>query len=126
MTLLPIAEVRTATVGLATLSCGTDNQGNSYLLDKLMTTKFPRGVILMEPSCQLDLRRASLHARWIPRLQNEGADALTNGEFSHSVEANRIHVDLDTLGYRVLNELFELNIVFDDIFDLQITFFVHL
>ena len=43
MTLLPVAEVRTASVGLATLSCGTDNQGNSYLLDKLMTTKVSFG-----------------------------------------------------------------------------------
>ena len=86
---------------------GTDNQGNSYLLDKLMTTKFPLGVILMELSCQLGLRRACLHARWIPRLQNEEADALTNGEFGHFDPAKRIPVDLDDLGFRVLNELFE-------------------
>ena len=29
--------------GLITLSCGTDNQSNSYLLDKMLTTKYPRG-----------------------------------------------------------------------------------
>ena len=39
MVLLPVAEVRTASVGLATLSCGTHNKGNSHLLDKLMTTQ---------------------------------------------------------------------------------------
>ena len=61
-----------------TLTCGTDNQGNHFLLDKLMTTKFPLGVVLMELACQLSLRRACLHARWIPRLENEEADALTN------------------------------------------------
>ena len=43
MTLLPEMEVRSASTGLATLSCGTDSQGNSFLLDKLMTTKFPLG-----------------------------------------------------------------------------------
>ena len=63
MVLLPVEEVCTATVGMATLTCGTDNQGNSYLLDKLMTTKFPLGVVLMELACQLGLRRACLHAR---------------------------------------------------------------
>ena len=53
MVLLPLEEAGAATLGLATLSCGTDNQGTSYLLDKLMTTKFPLGVVLMELSCQL-------------------------------------------------------------------------
>ena len=76
------------------------------MLDKLMTTKFPLGVILMELSCQLGLRRACMHARWIRRLQNE-ADALTNGNFDHFDPAKRIPVDLGQLQFRVLNELFE-------------------
>ena len=38
---------------------------------------------MMELACQLGLRRACMHARWIPRLQNEEADALTNGDFRH-------------------------------------------
>ena len=107
MTLLPIAEVRTASVGLATLSCGTDNQGNSYLLDKLMTTKYPLGIVLMELACQLGLRRACLHARWIPRLQNEEADALTNGEFDHFDLKLRIPVELDKLRFLVMDQLFD-------------------
>jgi hypothetical protein len=107
MVLLPESEVASATSGLVTLTCGTDNQGNSYLLDKLMTTKYPLGVILMELSCQLGLRRACLHARWIPRLQNEEADALTNGDFQHFDPKLRIPVSLDQLPFRVLNELFE-------------------
>lgn len=106
MVLLPVAEIRTSTVGLATLSCGTDNQGNSYLLDKLMTTKFPLGVVLMELACQLGLRRACLHARWIPRLQNEEADALTNGEFGHFDSKLRIPVELDQLNFLVMDDLF--------------------
>ena len=106
MVLLPVAEVRTPTIGLATMTCGTDNQGNSYLLDKLMTTKFPLGVVLMELACQLGLRRACLHARWIPRLQNEEADALTNGDFHHFDMKLRIPVNLEDLGFVVMNELF--------------------
>ena len=106
MVLLPIEEVRTSTIGLATMTCGTDNQGNSYLLDKLMTTKFPLGVVLMELACQLGLRRACLHARWIPRLQNEEADALTNGEFHHFDSALRIDVNLEQLSFVIMNDLF--------------------
>ena len=72
-----------------------------------MTTKYPLGVILMELSCQLGLRRACLHARWIPRLQNMEADAITNGDFQHFDPMLRIPVSLDQLQFRVLNELFE-------------------
>mgnify|MGYP003333509867 CR=1 FL=1 len=106
MVLLPVEECQGATLGLATLTCGTDNQGNSYLLDKLMTTKFPLGVVLMELACQLGLRRACLHARWLPRLQNEEADALTNGEYHHFDERKRIRVDLGELKFIVMNALF--------------------
>ena len=90
-------------MGLATLSCGTDNQGNSYLLDKLMTTKYPLGIVLIELACQLGLRRACLHARWIPRLQNEEADALTDGEFDHFDHKLRIPVELDKLKFLVMD-----------------------
>ena len=93
-------------LGLATITCGTDNQGNMFLLDKLLTTKYPLGVVLMELSCQLGLRRAALRANWIPRLQNEEADALTNGDFGHFTAAKRIDVDLGSLPFRILNELF--------------------
>ena len=72
-----------------------------------MTTKYPLGVILMELSCQLGFRRACLHTRWIPRLQNEEADALTNGDFQHFGPKLRIPVSLDQLQFRVVNELFE-------------------
>ena len=109
MVLLPVQDIRTASTGLATMSCGTDNQGNTYLLDKLMTTKFPLGVILMELSMQLRLRRACLHARWLPRLQNEEADALTNGDYRHFDLAKRIPVVLESLDFRVMSQLFAVS-----------------
>ena len=93
-------------LGLATLTCGTDNQGNTFLLDKLLTTKYPLGVVLMELSCQLGLRRAALRANWLPRLQNEEADALTNSDFRHFSADKRIDVDLAALPFRVMNDLF--------------------
>ena len=62
---------------------------------------------MIELSCQLGLRRAALHARWIPRLQNEEADALTNSDFRHFDPKLRIPVDVDQLGFKVLPMLFE-------------------
>ena len=53
-------------LGSISLTCGTDNQGNSYLLDKLLTTKYPLGVILMELAVQLGRRNATLRADWLP------------------------------------------------------------
>ena len=58
----------------------------------------------MELSCQLSLRRSCLHARWIPRLQNEEADALTNGDFRHFDENLRIPVRLENFYFRVMND----------------------
>ena len=83
MVLLPLSDwSRSAdSTGYLTFGCGTDNQGNAFLLDKMMTTKFPLGIILMELAHQLGLRRAVLRAEWLPRLQNEEADALTNAGF---------------------------------------------
>ena len=48
-----------------------------------------------------------LRARWLPRLQNEEADALTNADYRHFSKAKRIHVDIDRLGFRLLPMLFE-------------------
>ena len=74
------------------LLAGTDNQGNSYLLDRLMTTRSALGVVRVEVACQLGLRNATLRANWLPRLQNEEADALTNSDFRHLTLARRVPV----------------------------------
>ena len=50
--------------------------------------------------------RACTHARRIRRLQNEEADALTNSDFRHFSESKRIHVDLDKLPFKIMNDLF--------------------
>ena len=60
----------------------------------------------MELSCQLSLRRAAMRANWIPRLQNEEADALTNSDFRHFDAAKRVQVDLEELPFKILNDLF--------------------
>ena len=106
MVLLPDDAMRAETLGTVSLTCGTDNQGNSYLLDKLMTTKYPLGVVLMELAVQVGLRNAVLRANWLPRLQNEEADALTNSDFRHFDPNKRIDVDLGTLDFKILSKLF--------------------
>ena len=95
-------------MGTIALTCGTDNQGNMYLMDKLLTTKYPLGVVLMELATQLSRRRATLRADWIPRLQNEEADALTNWDFRHFDAKKRVDVKLEELKFLVLNDLFSV------------------
>ena len=108
MVLMPVDSTPTPEFGASvTISCGTDNQGNSFLLDKMMTTAFPLGVVLMELSHQMRRRRAILSAEWIPRDQNEEADRLTNGLFHDFDPALRIPVDLGKLDFGIMPDLFE-------------------
>jgi len=107
MVLMPETDARSETAATLTLTAGTDNQGNSYLLDRMMTTKYPLVVVLMELAHQMRRRRLVLRARWLPRLQNDEADALTNSDFRHFDPKLRIPVDVDQLGFKVLPMLFE-------------------
>ena len=109
MVLMPEIEAKGAEhSGLLTLSCGTDNLGNTFLLDRLLTTKYPLGVVLMEVSHQCRRRGVALRANWVPRLENQEADDLTNMEFKAFDMRNRIDVRLDDLNFGVLRELFEV------------------
>ena len=107
MLLLPLGDFgrQAGTTGLITVGCATDNQGNSYLVDRLMTTKYPLGIILVELCHQLALRHAALRARWVPRDQNEEADSLTNSDFRHFSADKRIAVELEDLPFGVLHGL---------------------
>ena len=77
------------------------------MVDRLMTTKYPLGVVLIELCHQLHIRGAALRAQWLPRLQNEEADALTNSDFQHFDLARRVKVELSDLEFGVLPQLFE-------------------
>ena len=105
--LVPVSERKGDASGLVSMTCSTDNQGNSFLLDKMFTTRCPLGVVLMELAHQMRLRRTVLRARWLPRLQNQEADDLTNEEFRHFDPRKRIPVDLKELGFKVMDKLFE-------------------
>ena len=103
---VPEGDARGDRAGTLSLSCGTDNRGNSYLLDNMITTKYPLVVILMELAHQMRRRMLTLRAHWFPRDQNEEADALTNFDYRHFDPAKRVEVDLAKLEFGVLNELF--------------------
>ena len=108
MVLLPLVDQGPGEASaLLGLSCGTDNLGNTFLLDRMLTTKYPLGVILMELAHQCRVRRVALRAAWLPRLQNEEADALTNLDFRHFDAARRIQVDLGKLKFGILHDLFK-------------------
>ena len=48
-----------------------------------------------------------LRANWLPRLENEEADASTNFEYRHFDPALRIEVRLEDLKFAVLDDLFK-------------------
>ena len=107
MVLVPPGTPKGDTSAVVSLSVGTDNQGNSHLLDRMLTTKYPLGVVLMELAHQMRIRRLVLRAHWLPRMENEEADALTNFDFRHFSPEKRVKVDLAGLNFAVLNDLFK-------------------
>ena len=70
--MMPLEDLRKADyLGLLTMSCGADNLGTSFLLDKLLTTKYPLGVVLMEVAFQCRIRGATLRANWVPETRTK-------------------------------------------------------
>ena len=108
MVLIPADDLSHNKTGLLTLSCGTDNLGNTFLLDRLLTTKYPLGVVLMEVAHQCRRKGLVLRANWVPRLENQEADDLTNLEFKSFDPKKRLDVDLEELEFGVLQHLFDV------------------
>ena len=90
-----------------TLTGSTDNKGNTFATAKLMSTKFPLTVLIMELSEQLRCRGATLALNWLQRDLNQEADDLTNLEFGSFDMKNRIPVDPTQLKWLVLPTLME-------------------
>ena len=88
-----------------TIAGTTDNLGNTYVTRKLMTTRFPLNVILMEVAAQLDSRELDLELNWAPRDQNEEADQLTNSDFRSFQKDLRVEWDYSSTPFIVLEEL---------------------
>ena len=91
--------------GAIAISAAADNQGDSYLLDKLATATFPLGLMLMESVAQLKSRNMDFRLRWIRRDRNVEADALTDEEFGGFDESRRIRIELKELDFNLLDRL---------------------
>ena len=83
----------------------TDNSGNVFALNRLMTSKFPLVVVLTELSAQMRAKRLDLELLWIPRNQNEEADAITNGHTDIFLPSREIKVEVDNLPFLVLGKM---------------------
>ena len=92
----------------------TDNQGNTYAVTKLMSTKFPLPILLMELSETLRLGSVFLDLHWVPRERNQWADDLTNGEFKHFPMDKRQALDAHAIQWHVLGKLLEVAQAFHD------------
>jgi hypothetical protein len=96
-----------ATTGLAVLGSiggSMDNQGNSFLINKMMTTKFPLGAVLMEIAARLNKSGKTLSLTWTPRGLNAEADELSNFIFKSFDPAKRIDISLETIDFLVLHQ----------------------
>ena len=86
-------------------SAGTDNKGNSFVVSRLLTTKFPLCAFLMELALQLHVKKVNLELYWLPRLQNIEADSLTNDDASKFDTKYRVRFDLQKFEGLVLGDM---------------------
>ena len=74
------------------------------MLTKLMSSKFPLVVVLAEVCAQLRRRGMDLQLEWVPREENDAADALTNYDFGEFSEELRVPVNVEEMPFQVLSE----------------------
>ena len=87
------------------MSGTTDNLGNTFILSRMMTSKFPALVILTELAARLRQDNAELQLDWAPRDQNEEADSLTNEYFEDFEAARRVNFDPLAVEWLVLTDM---------------------
>ena len=80
---------------VATISqAATDNKSNGFALDKLMTTKYPLSLMLMELSVWMEENNDTLQLNWMRRDKNQPGDDLTNEDFTKFDMNKRIEVSI--------------------------------
>ena len=86
-------------------SASTDNQGNAFVLDRFLSTKWPLAPVLCELAAQLRKRGAQMRLVWIPRNANQPADDLSNMKFDKFEMDRRVPVDFEKLDFIILPAL---------------------
>ena len=94
-----------AATGIVKISGTIDNQGNSWILSRLMCTEFPLILILGVLATQLREGNLGLQLELEPREQNGEADALTNGGLNAFDSKRRIAVGSASLDFKILPDL---------------------
>ena len=90
--------------GSMSLSGLTDNKGNTFVLAKMLSTKYPLALVLMQLSVVLSEKKLWLNLDWVPRLENSSADDLTNDEFGKFDLALRIPLKFTDLRLEVVEK----------------------
>ena len=75
------------------------------MLDRYTTWKFLLIVILIEMAEQLAAVSVGLTLRWVPRLQNEVADAFTSGRVNEFTAGLRFEANVGEMPFLALNDL---------------------
>ena len=95
-------------MGRISFSAGTDNQGNSGLVRKWLTTKWPLCAVSMELSARLTHLNLDLDLIWRRRDVNVEADDLTNFKFEKFDMKNRVDSKQVLASLSVMRELLAL------------------
>ena len=98
-------DARRYSVTTCGITGGTDNKGNSYIVSKMLSTKFPITPLVIELSEQLRYRCAELYLTWIPRENNQEADDLSNLKFDDFSPDKRITFTISGIPWKVFTEL---------------------
>ena len=85
----------------------TDNKSNGYVVNKLMTTRFPLCVVVMELAAQAERRGVRLEAEWTPRDRNQEADDLSNLRTNSFDPQREVKINLKGQSWLVLPALLE-------------------
>ena len=93
--------------GRVTLSGLTDNKGNSHVISRLMTVKFPLCAFLMEIAATLQRAESDLDLGWVPRDQNTKADELSNFDARHFNPELEVVMDRSVMDFILLDEFLE-------------------
>ena len=94
-------------VGHISLTGATDNRGNEFVVNKLLSSKFPLCCVLMELVEQMSLRRVALDLRWVPREDNVLADALSNFDTSAFAKDKEVPFNVGEFKWCVLRDMLE-------------------
>ena len=88
------------------LSGTTDNKGDSHVVSRLGTTKFPLCTVLMELSARSAAKGEALRLRWAPREQNVEAEELSNSDF-HNFSLSRVPVEVGCEAFPIMHAMLE-------------------